>query len=143
MIVMNSETARHDKTVLQLFQLEQLQQGIAISAIESFGVKSRCRNPKSRMSVADLGTGDEQAAPNKVNLLPAQRAQFRRSQPMLERQQDNRGVPVATSVIARPLHQALDLALGEAFAVRQWALGIRRYTRLTNAFGKKLAQHAS
>jgi hypothetical protein len=42
---------------------------------------------------------------------------------MLESQQDNRGVQVATAVIAGPLHQALDLALGEAFAGATMGVG--------------------
>src|SRR5262245_22157515 len=51
-----------------------------------------------------------------VDLLPAQGAQFRRSQAMPEGEQDHARIPMPVSITARCLHQALDLSLGEVLA---------------------------
>src|SRR5512132_3835214 len=51
-----------------------------------------------------------------IDLLPAKRAQFGRSQPMSEGQQDHGGVAVSVAIVASRLHQPLDLAFGEVYS---------------------------
>src|SRR6516165_2171340 len=51
-----------------------------------------------------------------VDLLPAQGAQFGRSQAMPESQEDHGRIPMSVSIPARRLHQPLDLLLGEVRA---------------------------
>ena len=63
---------------------------------------------------------------SQVDLIPTERAQFRRSKTMPEGQQDHGGVPVPVAIAASRLHQALDLALGEVFAGA--VVGVRQPT---------------
>jgi hypothetical protein len=86
---------------------------------------------------AVLGAGHVQAAMDKIDLIPAQRTQFRRSQPMPEGQQDHGGVPVSVSVVAGCLHQPFDLAFGEVFAGAVMAIWLptARYCSLYSGWG--------
>jgi hypothetical protein len=50
-----------------------------------------------------------------IDLLPTKRAQFGRSQPVSEGQQNHGGVAVSVAIVAPGLYQPLDLALSEVF----------------------------